>query len=279
MKHPEVSSSPLPPTPEVALAIFGDRLGLAERYVAELADTGISHGLIGPREAPRLWDRHVLGCAVLQSAFPFQAIVADIGSGAGLPGIVLGIVRPDLQLVLVEPLHRRVVWLQSTVERLELDNVTVHEGRAESLWGVRRFPVVTARAVARIGALSGRCLPLLEAGGRLVAMKGASARLEVEEDGDILLSAGGAQVSIATYGEDLLEVPTTAVVVAVDRAPDIPSSSARPRGHSTPGNLSTSRGSTRRRQTPDRRAAGPEAGRSEQKGARPEAGAASDDGS
>lgn len=235
VKHMDGTSAAAPPTPEVAAAIFGDRLEFAERYVVELADTGITHGLIGPREAPRLWDRHVLGCAVFHPAFPLGATVGDIGSGAGLPGVVLGIVRPDLDIVLVEPLHRRAVWLQSTIEKLELDNVTVHEGRAESLWGVRRFPAVTARAVARMGVLSGWCLPLLEAGGRLVAMKGASAPIEVEEDRAVILAAGGVEVVVSTFGEGYLEVPTTIVTVAVGDAPIVarPSAGAR-RGSKRP---------------------------------------------
>lgn len=222
----------VPPTPQVAEAIFGDRLVFAEHYVAQLAGTGIDHGLIGPREAPRLWERHVLGCAVLHPAFPPEASVADIGSGAGLPGIVLAVVRPDLELVLVEPLHRRVIWLQSTIDELELPNVTVHEGRAESLWGVRRFPAVTARAVARIGALSGWCLPLLEAEGRLVAMKGASAPTEVSEDRATVLAAGGVAMDVTTYGGELLDVPTTAVIVTVAGPPELPRTTPRAKASS-----------------------------------------------
>ena len=122
--------------------------------MALLADTGISHGLIGPREAPRLWDRHVLNSAVVQPVFAEGARVADIGSGAGLPGIPLAIARPDLRMVLVEPLQRRTIWLTSTIQVLGLTNVEVHRGRAESLWGAERFRHVTARAVARTGELA-----------------------------------------------------------------------------------------------------------------------------
>ena len=150
---PEPTTPPaVPPTPTVAATVFGPRLDMAEAYVALLADTGISHGLIGPREAPRLWDRHVLNSAVVQPVFAEGARVADIGSGAGLPGIPLAIARPDLQMVLVEPLLRRTTWLTSTIEALGLTNVEVHRGRAESLWGAERFRHVTARAVARTGA-------------------------------------------------------------------------------------------------------------------------------
>ena len=107
-----------PPTPVAARALFGDRAEVAEHYVAILADTGISHGLVGPREAPRLWERHVLNCAVVHPLFAPDTEVADIGSGAGLPGLVLAIIRPDLHLHLVEPLQRRTVWLRRTVEEL-----------------------------------------------------------------------------------------------------------------------------------------------------------------
>ncbi|MEO7061913.1 MAG: 16S rRNA (guanine(527)-N(7))-methyltransferase RsmG [Lapillicoccus sp.] len=220
----------MPPTPQLASVVFGERVGLAERYVRELADTGTSHGLIGPRETPRLWDRHVLGCAVFHPAFPRGVTVADIGSGAGLPGIVLGIVRPDLEIVLVEPLHRRVVWLQATIETLELDNVTVYEGRAESLWGQRRFPVITARAVARIGALASWCLPLLEPGGRLVAMKGSSAASELDEDRAAVRAAGGVESGVTTYGDDLLAIPTTVVTVSVGAPAPVPPRPSQGRG-------------------------------------------------
>ena len=221
-------------TPGVASTIFGRRLGLAEHYVAILADTGISHGLIGPREAPRLWERHVLGCAVIHPALSQGVTVADIGSGAGLPGVVLAIVRPDLEVVLVEPLGRRVGWLQDTIAELELLNVTVHEGRAESLFGLRRFPVVTARAVARIGLLSRWCLPLLEPDGRLVAMKGAKAASELEEDFTVVMAAGAVAAVISTYGEGLLDVPTTTVTVTVSKPPVAPHTAARSGGSGRP---------------------------------------------
>lgn len=236
----------VPPTPPVAQAIFGGRLALAERYVAELSDTGISHGLIGPRETPRLWDRHVLGCAVYHPAIPAGIAVADVGSGAGLPGVVLAIVRPDLDVVLIEPLHRRVVWLQATITKLELPNVTVHEGRAESLFGLRRFPAVTARAVARIGVLSRWCLPLLETDGRLLAMKGASAVVELEEDRAAVLAAGGVEAAVSCYGGDLLEVATTIVTVTVSEAPGIPTSSAASGGSKRLPHTGTARPQPRR---------------------------------
>ena len=200
----------VPPTPAAAVTVFGSRLALAERYVALLADTGISHGLIGPREAPRLWDRHVLNSAVVADLFA-PGDVADIGSGAGLPGIPLAIVRPDLELTLVDPLARRTSWLESTIDALGLANVTVHRGRAESLWGGRRFDAVTARAVARTAELARVCLPLLRAGGSLHALKGDRAEQELAEDRDQLAAFGAVETSITRHGVGLVD-PETVVL-------------------------------------------------------------------
>ncbi len=125
----------LPAAPSGAAAVFGERMPLAIRFAEILADTGVTHGLIGPREVPRLWDRHVLNCAVVQDAFPAGAKLVDVGSGAGLPGVALAIVRPDLEVHLVEPMLRRTQWLSGVVEQLGLENVTVHRGRAEDLAG------------------------------------------------------------------------------------------------------------------------------------------------
>ena len=128
-----------------------ERLPLIAAYAASLADAGVVRGLIGPREVPRLWERHLLNCAVLGEAVPEGVEVCDIGSGAGLPGLVLAIARPDLRLTLVEPLLRRTTYLSEVVEELGLDNVEVVRGRADALHGERRFDVVTSRAVAPLG--------------------------------------------------------------------------------------------------------------------------------
>lgn len=212
---PDAVETGPPPTPEVATTLFGERLHLAERYVALLADTGLSHGLMGPRERPRLWDRHVLGCAVLTDVIAEGHRVVDVGSGAGLPGLVMAIRRPDLEVMLVEPLHRRVVWLEDAVAALGLGNVTVHEGRAESRWGESRVEVVTARAVARIGVLARWSLPLLEGGGHLLALKGSSARTELTEDEAGLRSAGAVSWGVSQLGVDLLDPPATLVTVGI----------------------------------------------------------------
>lgn len=172
------SAALVPPAPDQAREIFGDRLPVAQRYAELLATTGITHGLIGPREAGRLWERHLLNCAVVGELCEPGSRVLDLGSGAGLPGLVLAIARPDLQLDLVEPLLRRTTWLQDAVQQLELTNVTVHRGRAEEM--TLQAPIVTARAVASIDKLVRWSFPLLVEGGRLLALKGEAAAGELE---------------------------------------------------------------------------------------------------
>lgn len=222
-----------PPTPVAARDVFGERLPLAEQYVALLADTGISHGLVGPREATRLWDRHVLNCAVVHPLFDEAAEVADIGSGAGLPGIPLAIVRPDLRITLVEPLLRRTTWLEATVDELGLDNVEVHRGRAESLWGTRRFGHVTARAVARAAELARLTLPLLEAHGSLHAIKGGGAEQELAEDEPVLLTLGALRTWISRHGAGVVDPESVVLSLEVARAvaaPDVTRSTTRRAG-------------------------------------------------
>ena len=188
------------------------RLPLAERYAELLATEGVVRGLIGPREAPRLWDRHLLNCAVLAEVLPKSASVADVGSGAGLPGVVLAIARPDLRVILVEPLLRRTRFLDEVVEALGLQaQVEVVRGRAEDLAGSRTFDVVTARAVAPLDRLARWCLPLVDAKGELIAMKGASARTEVEAARPALTALGCADPVVVELGMEVLAEPTWAV--------------------------------------------------------------------
>jgi 16S rRNA (guanine527-N7)-methyltransferase len=156
-----------------------DRLPLAERYATLLATAGVERGLIGPREAPRLWERHLLNCLALSSAVPAGASVVDLGSGAGLPGLVLAIGRPDVEVTLVEPLLRRATFLEEAVTDLGLVGVRVRRMRADALHGRQRFDVVTARALAPLDLLLGWAMPLVAARGSLLAMKGNSAADEV----------------------------------------------------------------------------------------------------
>lgn len=186
------------------------------RYAELLATTGVEAGLLGPREVPRLWSRHILNCAVVvdpeASFVPPNSLVADVGSGAGLPGLVWAMARPDLQIVCLEPLLRRSDFLQRCVRELGLEpQVSVVRGRAEDVEG-DRFPVVTARAVAPLGKLLGWTVPLLTIGGRLVALKGASAAEEVAEASEVAKSLGMRDLRIAHAGAGIVEPPTTLVL-------------------------------------------------------------------
>ena len=182
--------------------VFGARLALVERFAELLAGPGLEQGVIGPREVPRLWERHLVNSAVLGAVVPGGVGVLDVGSGAGLPGIPLAIARPDLAVTLLEPMARRVAWLEAVVQELGLD-VRVVRGRAEERETRRRcgeFDVVTARAVAPLGRLVGWTLPLVRPGGLLAAMKGASAEDEVARDGKAIRAAGGETVSVERCG-------------------------------------------------------------------------------
>ncbi|GIG01246.1 16S rRNA (guanine(527)-N(7))-methyltransferase RsmG [Catellatospora citrea] len=201
-----------------AEALFGDRLDTATRYVALLATDGVVRGLIGPREAPRLWDRHLLNCAAVAELISPSATVVDVGSGAGLPGIVLAVARPDISVILVEPLARRTAFLEEAVAALGLTGqVTVVRGRAEEQIGLLSADVVTARAVAPLDRLAGWCLPLASPGGRLLALKGMSAADEIVEHGDAVARLGGGTPVIHQCGVGLIDPPTTVVEIVRER--------------------------------------------------------------
>jgi 16S rRNA (guanine527-N7)-methyltransferase len=201
--------------PEAARQVFGDRLELAEKFAELLREHGIQRGLIGPREVDRLWERHLLNSAVVAELLPPNSRVVDVGSGAGLPGIPLAIVRPDIEMVLLEPMARRVAWLEEAVTELGLD-VEVVRGRAEE--GPVRDElagqdVVTARAVAPMERLAKWCLPLLRSGGQLLAMKGQSAQEELDRDQKAIRAAGGGRGEVISCGGEVLSVPTTVVLI------------------------------------------------------------------
>jgi 16S rRNA (guanine527-N7)-methyltransferase len=227
------------PPPSVAAQLFGDRLPIAEAYCELLGTTGLVRGLIGPREVPRLWDRHLLNCAVLSDLLPPGCRVADVGSGAGLPGLVLAIRRPDLSVTLVEPLLRRATFLQETLDQLELGNVEVHRARAEELGGRGSFSAVTARAVARLPRLLDWSMPLVEPGGCLLAMKGSSAAAEVAEAAEAL-RRWGTDADVLSVGASVISPPATVVRV-------VASDGARLRLPRTSHSQPTSRGTGRRR--------------------------------
>ena len=204
--------------PGSAAQLFGDRLDLVVRYVEHLAGTGVEWGLIGPREVPRLWERHVLNCAVVGELVPQDVLVLDVGSGAGLPGLPLALCRPDLRVVLVEPLLRRVEWLDMVVDDLGLDTVQVRRARAEEVVGELTAPVVTARAVAPLDRLARWGLPLLEPGGAMLAVKGRTAEQEVAATHAGVRRAGGVSTEVLMLGGQLLDEATTVVRVRVGAA-------------------------------------------------------------
>ena len=208
---PELAGSTL----VAADQIFGDRLPLAERYVEHLATSGIERGLIGPREVPRLWERHVLNCAVVEEFIEDGARVADVGSGAGLPGLCLAIARPDLKLTLIEPLERRIIWLTEVVDDLGLDNVEILRSRAEQAVGQIEADYVTARAVSALVGLLDITLPILRGTGQLLALKGRSAADEITKAKKKLNKYGARETEILVAGETLLEEPTTVVRVSL----------------------------------------------------------------
>ena len=206
---------PAPPLGELtgaAQRIFGDRLELARRYTEHLASSGIVRGLIGTREAPRLWERHVLNCAVVQELIPSGARLVDVGSGAGLPGLCLAIARPDLSITLVEPLERRVTWLDEVTADLALQNVRVVRARAEQARkDVGPVDVVTARAVSALVGLMDITLPLLKGSGELLALKGRSAQEELTKASKKFSRFGVRSSEVLTVGGDVLTEPTTVV--------------------------------------------------------------------
>ena len=203
--------------------VFGPSLDLAERYVARLSTDGVLRGLIGPREVSRLWERHLLNSAAVAEAVPEGARVVDVGSGAGLPGIPLGLARPDVRLTLVEPMARRVEFLQEAVAELAAARPEaapagwrVIRGRAEDrsvVTAVGTVDVVTARAVAPLPRLVAWCRGLMQPGSQLVALVGARALEELPALVPELEAAGMRNVHARAVGASLGEAATTVVVM------------------------------------------------------------------
>ena len=225
----DVSRETPPALPEAPASVRGvfssDRLPLITRYAGSLATDGVVRGLIGPREVPRLWERHLLNCGALAALLPEGSSVADVGSGAGLPGLVLAIARPDLRLTLIEPLLRRTTYLQEVAEDLGLDNVTVVRGKADVLHGKERFDIVTSRAVAPLERLLTWSMPLVAPTGALVALKGSAITQEIEEARAVLGAFGCAEPEVLPVGDGLIPEPTLAVRISFadpDRARVLP---------------------------------------------------------
>ncbi|PWI41218.1 16S rRNA (guanine(527)-N(7))-methyltransferase RsmG [Streptomyces sp. ICBB 8177] len=214
------AAAELPPAPEQAREIFGDRFADAVRYAELLADAGVRRGLIGPREVPRLWERHLLNCAVLSDVVPDGVSVCDVGSGAGLPGIPLALARGDLRITLLEPLLRRTTFLEEVVSLLGLDNVEVVRGRAEEMIGhLPQVDVVTARAVAPLDRLAGWGLPLLRPHGEMLALKGDTAEEELKAARAALDRLGAVETGVVLAGSGLVDPPSTVVRVLVGESP------------------------------------------------------------
>ena len=210
-----------PPPPDAAAKIFGERIGVAERYAELLADMGVQWGLIGPREVERLWDRHLLNCAAVAELLEPGERAADIGSGAGLPGLPVAIAKPGVRVVLVESLSRRADFLRMAVADLGLD-VEVVRGRAEDP-AVRGLAggcdAVVSRAVASLDKLTRWSLPLLRPGGRMVAIKGERAPDELLEHRRAMTELGATDARVVECGVNYLSPPTT-VVIAWRRKPE-----------------------------------------------------------
>jgi len=202
-------------TPGNAEGVFGQYLGQAEEYARLLIRDGDLLGLIGPRELPKLWSRHILNSAVVADLVLPGETVADIGSGAGFPGIPMAIKQPETEFTLIEPMERRATWLaEVVVPTLGLRNVQVLRARAEEA-PVDSYQVTTARAVSALPKLIRLLAPVTAPGGRILAMKGSKAAEEIEESKSLIKKFGLKDFEIVTVGEKLLAEPTTVVRIGL----------------------------------------------------------------
>jgi 16S rRNA (guanine527-N7)-methyltransferase len=201
--------------PDVAAALFGDRIDLARAYTADLGRRGEELGLIGPLELPRLWSRHIINCALVAPLLR-PGLVGDVGSGAGLPGLVLAIARPDARLVLIEPMERRVDWLLHEAAELGLDNVDVVRARAEEALLESKLDQVTARAVTALSKLIPATAPLVRPGGEMIFMKGARVMDEVEAAAKVIRKARLSHIEVLTLGEGIAPEETRVFRATVD---------------------------------------------------------------
>jgi 16S rRNA (guanine527-N7)-methyltransferase len=209
-EHPDEGGDVESPPSPVVEHFFGDRADLARAFAGHLATSAVTRGLIGPRELPRLWTRHVLNCAAVSPIVPARARLADVGSGAGLPGLVVAIARPDVEVTLVEPLLRRVTWLEEVSQDIGLTNVRAVRARAEEL-PKEAWDVATARAVAPLDKLARWCLPLARPGGLMLAIKGRTAWDELASAEATLRQAGADDWRVVELGGGVLDEPTVVV--------------------------------------------------------------------
>ena len=198
--------------PDSAAEVFGPMLGKARQYAHILGTRGVEWGVIGPREVPRLWDRHLLNCAVIAELVPASANeLADIGSGAGLPGVVLAMLLPRLRLTLIEPLERRAKFLGECLTELDLVNATVLRARAEDLTGKLSADVATARAVAPLDRLAPLAAGVVRHGGMVLAIKGSSAETELAKARPALRRIGARGAEVLRVGHGKVDPATTVV--------------------------------------------------------------------
>ena len=205
------AAATVPVTPPQAERVFGPATAAAEHYARLLAGPAVTRGLIGPREVPRLWERHLLNSAAVAELVPHPCSLVDLGSGAGLPGIVLALLLPDVTVTLLEPMLRRVTFLEECVHALGLANAQVCRGRAEDLAGQLSADVVTARAVAPLDRLAGLALGLVRPGGTVLAIKGAGARREVAAARQVLRRLGVRSVDVVRAGDGKVDPAATVV--------------------------------------------------------------------
>lgn len=203
--------------PESAKVLAGENLEKLRLFADDLVARGEELGLIGPLEVPRLWTRHLLNSAILAPLIAKDARVADIGTGGGMPGLVLGIVRPDLTLRLIEPMERRCAWLNEQIDRLQLQRVTVQRGRAEEFHDAFEVDVVTARAVTALRKLIPITVPLLRDGGETLFLKGASVQAEIDAAAKQIRRFKLTNVRTEILGEGLLAETTRVFRATVER--------------------------------------------------------------
>ena len=201
--------------PESAKAIFGPQIEKARAFAQKLANDSDDLGLLGPRELDRLWSRHILNSAVVAETVKAGDLVADVGSGAGLPGIPMAIALPEAHFVLIEPMERRSSWMLEVIEELGLTNVEVRRARAEEILDLK-FDIVTARAVAALDKLLRLTVHLLKPGGSLIALKGSKAAEEIEAAKRLQKKLGIASFEIQICGEKFLAEPTSVVKTTLD---------------------------------------------------------------
>ncbi|TCL88669.1 16S rRNA m(7)G-527 methyltransferase [Curtobacterium sp. PhB142] len=213
---PSDAAPELEAEPAAASALFGDQIETARSFTNELARRGEELGLIGPLELPRLWTRHILNSALLAPLLEARGRVADVGSGAGLPGLVLAIARPDVHFTLIEPMERRVDWLTGEASRLGLPNVTVVRGRAEDVSDDIVVDQVTARAVSALSKLIPMTVPLVRSGGQLILMKGARVDDEIEKARKVILRQHLSDVEVLELGDGVVAETTRVFRATVD---------------------------------------------------------------